>query len=855
MLVAVATLAHALPANAAITSNVTTISGDVTRSGWDSGEPGLSPAFVGSGAFGQVFSTAVQGQVYAQPLVVNGIVIVVTEHDMAYGIDAAGGAVRWQRSLGTPEPNTNFPGGFEDITPEVGITSTPVVDTASNVVYTTVHTWDGVNHSSGQWFLHALDVGTGTEKAGWPVQLGGVAGNDSTSTFDPTLQNQRPGLLLLGGFVYSAFASYGDFGAYKGWIIGVSESTQAQTLWTSETSPGLNGGIWMSGSGLMSDGPGRIFIATGNGDVPPPGPASTPSGTLGNSVVRLTQNADGSLVAADRFSPNNAAALNAQDLDLGSGGPIALPDSMGVAGHPHLTVLGSKEGRVYLLDRDNLGGEAPPSGTDAAVAETGPGSGVFAHAAVWPGDGGWIYLTTGYLTAYQIGSGGGTFSLNPVASGGPGYRAVSPLVTSNGTTNGSALVWALTQPLDGSPGAELRAYAAVPQNGAMPVVFRAPIGTATKFSVPVASNGRVYAGTLDGHLVAFGAKAWQVAAAPYGGDGSSLTEVSATGPSDVWAAGSYTLSGVRQYMVEHFDGTAWTILPTPGAGVSSIAGGIAAVSPTDVWVVGSYNDSGGVSSPLAEHWNGTAWQTILPPRAGARAQLNGVVAVSSSDVWAVGTWWDSAGNARTLTDHWNGTAWSYVGSPFGGNTSVLNDVSATASNDVWAVGAWYDASGNARNLTEHWDGTQWTLVAGPYGGAQSVLNATAMISSGDAWALGTWYDAGHNARPMADHWDGTAWTVTALPIGGVSSVINGIAAAASADVWAVGTYTDASAVEHPFTEHWNGFGWRVVVPPTGGIASELNAAVAVSGSDCRMVGTWFAAASTPRSLVEQFEPA
>ncbi len=841
----------------AASGDQTTISNDVGRTGWDANEPNLSPAMVGSGAFGQVFSTAVQGEVYAQPLVVGNTVIVATEHDMVYGIDYQSGAITWQQSVGRPEPNTNFPGGFDDIEPEIGVTATPVVDPATNTVYVTAHTWDGSSHSSDQWFLHALDVSTGTERTGWPVQYTGTAANDPASTFDPVMQNARPGLLLLNGWVYAGFASYGDATPYKGWVIGISTSSGLETRWTSEVSPGAEGGIWMSGAGLMSDGAGRIFVATGNGDVPPPGPASTPSGTLGNSVLRLTQNADGSLTVADRFSPVNAASLNANDLDVGSGGPIALPDSFGVPGHPHLTLMGGKEGRVYLLDRDNLGGEATgPTGTDAAVAEYAPiGAGIYSHAAVWPGDGGFVYLTVGRLTAFQISTSNGATSLNAVGADAPGYAAVSPLVTSNGTTNGSAVVWALTQPLDGSPNAELRAYGAVPQGGALPILFRAPIGTATKFSVPVASRGRVFCGTFDGHLVAFGPKAWQVPPAPYGGTGSGLNAASAVNGSDVWAAGSYTLNGTQQWMAEHRDGSAWTILRTPTAGASSSAAGVKAISGTDVWVVGGYVDAAGTTAPLAEHWNGSVWQTFLPPRGGARSTLSAVSATASNDVWAVGTWWDSAGTSRTFTEHWDGTGWTYVPSPSGGAASVLSGVAAVASNDVWTVGTWYDSAHNARSLTEHWDGSAWTLVQAPFGGAQSGLNGVTAVATGDVWAVGTWYDTAGNARPMTEHWDGSAWTIVSSPIGGATSVLNGVAAASSRDVWAVGTWFDSSGGRHSLAEHWNGVAWRIVVPPTGGVGSVLNAVATVSASDLRAVGTWYDSAANPRSLVEEFEPA
>ena len=481
-------------------ADVLTIDNHLTRDGWDPNEPALSPSTIGNGSFGRLFSTPIAGEVYAQPVVVGSTVIVATEHDMVYGIDAITGVIQWSQTVGTPEP----PGAIANnvflfLNPEIGVTSTPVVDIATNTLYVMARTWDGANASSGQSMLHALNVSTGAERTGSPVQIAGTARNDPSSVFNAPWELQRTGLTLLNGWVYAGFGSFGDRGPYKGWIVGVSTTTGAQTLWTDATgASSIGGGIWQSGSGLMSDGSGRLFVATGNGPAPD-----------GDSVLRLNQQPDGTVAVADRFTPFDQDVLAARDLDLGSGGPVALPDSMGIAGHPHLLVVGGKQGITYLLDRDNLGGLAQgPNGADASVAQSPLNGGVFGHAAVWPGEGGYFYMSQrGWLQAWRITTPAGTPTIGIVGNGKCCYRAMSPVVTSNGSTAGSALVWAIAaNPSTGD--AELQAYAAVApgqsSTSALPLLFRSPLGNATKFSLPTFNNGRAYVGTYDGHLVGFG---------------------------------------------------------------------------------------------------------------------------------------------------------------------------------------------------------------------------------------------------------------------------------------------------------------------------------------------------------------
>jgi HYDIN/CFA65/VesB-like, Ig-like domain/Bacterial lectin/Abnormal spindle-like microcephaly-assoc'd, ASPM-SPD-2-Hydin/PQQ-like domain len=492
-------------------ADVATASADNLRTGWDSHESGLNPAAVQSSDFGQIFSTQLDGQIYAQPLSVGGTLIVTTETDHVYGLDPASGVVKWSRDLGPSWPSSAIDCG--DLAPEVGSTSTPVYDTVTGDVYLTTKVNDGTDAQHPHWYMHALDPATGAEKPNWPVAIAGAPSNDPTMPFDPYRQMQRPGLLLLDGVVYAGFGSHCDFGPYRGYVVGVSTTTAAVTaMWASETgSSNEGGGIWQAGGGLVSDGSGRIFAATGNGISPPVGPGSSPPGTLAESVIRLQVNRDNSLSTADFFSPANAPTLDQNDTDLASGGPAALPAGFGTVGHPHLMVQQGKDGRVFLLDRDALGGRGQgQGGTDAVVGVTGPFQGQWGHPAVWGGDGGYVYLVGngGPLRALKYGvTGAGVPALSPAGTSKDTfpYTSGSPIVTSDGTSLGSAVVWTVWSSGPSGGSAQLRAYDAEPDaSGSLPLLWSAPIGTASKFTVPATDGNRVYVGTRDGKVLAFG---------------------------------------------------------------------------------------------------------------------------------------------------------------------------------------------------------------------------------------------------------------------------------------------------------------------------------------------------------------
>jgi Ricin-type beta-trefoil lectin domain/PQQ-like domain/Abnormal spindle-like microcephaly-assoc'd, ASPM-SPD-2-Hydin len=489
------------------------------RPNWDANEPGLTLSAVGQPDFGQLWATTLPrpagedavsfpNQMYAQPIVADGHVIVATEDDQVNALDPATGAVQWTRRLGPGWAPTVSCG---DLTPHVGITSTPVYQPATKTIYLITKTDNGPDADHPVMRMHALDVATGAERAGWPIRIAGRSTNGG-QLFNPRTANQRVGLLLMGGAVYFATASHCDQGPYVGYVGRVTTtSTPTLTLWSSESNGSSSeAGIWQSGAGLVSDGPGRIFLATGNGVSPPPGPGNSPPGTLAESVVRLAVAADGTMSAKDFFSPANNQQLDGTDADLGSGGPVPLPDGWGSAAHPHLITITGKDGVVRLLDRDNLGGMGQgPGGTDDVVSALNL-KGVWGRPAIYDAPSGhYLYLLPSQspLEALQVAPdahGNPTLSVAGASVDSYGYTSGSPIVTSDGSQPG-AVVWVVTVSGSSGSSAMVRAFPAVPPvGGNWRPVASFPLGTAAKFVQPATDGGRLFVGTRDGRVLAFG---------------------------------------------------------------------------------------------------------------------------------------------------------------------------------------------------------------------------------------------------------------------------------------------------------------------------------------------------------------
>jgi len=503
--------------------NVTTYHNDIGRTGQNLNETTLNLSNVNANQFGKLFSQTVDGLVYAQPLYLSGItvngathnvVFVATEHDSVYAFDAdSNGGVNsgplWKASMltsahGAASGATTVSSNIvsTDITPEVGITGTPVIDPATGTLYVVSKTME---NSVAVQRLHALDVTTGAEKFGGPVVITATVagtGNGSVSgslTFDPLWENQRPGLLLLNGIVYVGFAAHGDNGPWHGWIIGYNAGTLVRTGAYCASPNGTGSGFWMSGAGLAADqlDPvnkpfGRMFLATGNGDYNATKPY-TNSMDYGDSHLNLDLT-NGVPTITDEFTTNQQASLNSQDGDVGSGGLIVLPTQSGT--NPHLAVQAGKGGSLYLINRDNMGGYNTT--TDQVLQEQAymvGNVGVWSTPAYWNGN---VYYwgRFDYLKSFPLVN--GLLSTTPTKSANQyGYPGATPSISANGSTQG--IVWSIDAENYGNPGpAILEAHDA--SNVATTLYSsttnsaRDTAGTAVKFTVPTIANGKVYVG-------------------------------------------------------------------------------------------------------------------------------------------------------------------------------------------------------------------------------------------------------------------------------------------------------------------------------------------------------------------------
>lgn len=551
--------AGALAASQATPANDGTASLNNLRTGWDRHEPGLSPSVVQGSSFGEVFSTAVEGQVYAQPLVIGSTVIVATEKNWVYALNASTGAVKWSKQLGTPYRIPNC----SDLVPYIGVTSAPVYDRSTGTVYAMAQVVSGTYVA---WRLYGLNAATGavTFRRG----IYGSPSNDPSISINTRQQGQRAGLLLLNGWVYASFASHCDHQPWAGYVAAVDLADKAKsTLWTDESGVTYDkAGIWQGGGGLMSDGSGRIIVTSGNGISPAPGPGSAPPGQLAESVIRLAPQANGTLAAKDFFSPADAPTLDAEDLDYGSAGPVGLP--VGTTVYPHIMVQGGKIGSIFLLNRDNLGGrEQGPGGTDDDLYQSQAYGGLWGHQAVFeasasllpPGSSGlsdYVYSLgrNDYLRAFQLGTDStGRPALTDAANSTYtfGFSSGSPVVTSNGANPSSAVVWVVDSSGSAGTGASLVAFDAVPQPAQgggleMQQIAAEPIGTASKFTIAATGNGMVYVGTRDGRVLGFGvtaAAALRRGATP--AFGSAAVGSATTRTATATATRTVTVTGLR----------------------------------------------------------------------------------------------------------------------------------------------------------------------------------------------------------------------------------------------------------------------------------------------------------------------
>jgi hypothetical protein len=352
---------------------VLTYHDDNTREGQNTQETVLTPTNVTSSTFGKVGFYSADGKVDAEPLYLPGVMIggashnvlyVVTEHDSAYAFDADSGTVLWHVStLGTGE-TTSDDRGCGQVTPEIGMTSTPVIDPKAGA-HGTVYMVAASKDSSGNYHqrLHALDLTTGAEQTGSPVTIQatypsmGPESSNGQVVFDPKQYNERAGLLLLNAVVYLGWSSHCDYEPYTGWLMGYNESSLAQTSVLNLTPNGSEGSIWQSGAGLAADSSGNIYFLDANGSFGTTLNASgqPANGDYGNAFMKVSTTGN-KLAAADYFTMSNTVAESNADEDLGSGGAMLLPDETDASGTVrHLAVGAGKDANIYVVDRDNMG--------------------------------------------------------------------------------------------------------------------------------------------------------------------------------------------------------------------------------------------------------------------------------------------------------------------------------------------------------------------------------------------------------------------------------------------------------------------------------------------------------------------
>ena len=492
------------------TVSVLTQHNDLNRSGANPKETILTTSNVNANTFGMKFALQIDGFVYAQPLYVpdvtipaqgmHNILYVATAHDSVYAFDADSGKLYWQISLGTPVPSSLIPTQVIQI--EVGIISTPAIDPVSGTLYVVPKTYE-----NGQqiYRLHALDITTGKEKSGSPVEIAascpGTSPDSSSGgivTFAAAMQLQRAAVTLVNGIVYLAFGSHEDIAPFHGWVLGYDASTLLKVQVFNTTPNSDMGAIWMGGQGLVADSSNNLYLITANSNES----WENLSDDYGESFLKLVPNGN-SLTATDYFKPYSYDWMNANDVDLGAGGAFAIPGTSYIVG-------GGKQGLIYVVDTTNMGG-LNTSGDQVVqefLAEQGLwGSPAFFNNTMY------VWGIQEPLQAFQFS--GGLFNTSPSSqsaySSPPGVTAGSVSVSSNGTEPGTAIVWATTpasDPFSTTVGGELYAFDATNLANQLWSSTQNPsrdsYGNYAKFVAPTIANGKVYVATDSGQIAVYG---------------------------------------------------------------------------------------------------------------------------------------------------------------------------------------------------------------------------------------------------------------------------------------------------------------------------------------------------------------
>jgi len=496
-------------------TNVTTYHNDNARGGQNLSETILTLSNVISSGFGKLFVIAVDGKVDAQPLYlakltipnqgIHNVLYVATEHDSVYGFDADTGTLLWQVSMLAAGEATSDDHGCDQVTPEIGVTATPVIDPKAGphgTIYVAAMSKDG----SGNYHqrLHALDVTTGAEEFGGPqnIQASFPGTGDNSSggivTFAPGQYAERAGLLLLSGAVYTAWTSHCDIRPYTGWIMGFDQSTLAQVSVLNVTPNGSEGSVWMSGAGLAADSSGNIFLLDANGTFDSALDANgfPGQGDFGNAFLKISTG-NRQLSVADYFEMFNQGAENGSDEDLGSGGALVLPDLEDSSNQTrHLAVGAGKDSNIYVVDRDAMG-KFNPSTNNIYQELQGALSGSVLSMPAYFNNTVYYGAAGDNIKAFAISNAQLASTPASQTNNAFGYPGATPSISANGM--GNSILWAA----ENGGAAVLHAYDATNlsrelYNSNQASGGRDQFGAGNKFITPMITNGKVYVGTTNG---------------------------------------------------------------------------------------------------------------------------------------------------------------------------------------------------------------------------------------------------------------------------------------------------------------------------------------------------------------------
>jgi len=503
-----------LTVNPVVTSagtDVTTYHNDIARTGQNTTETVLTQANVNSATFGLLRNLAVDGRVDAEPLylsqlsiagVAHNVVYVMTEHGSAYAFDADTGAQLWKVSLLGSGETPSDDRGCGQVSPEIGVTSTPVIDRkagAHGILYAVAMSKSGSTYFQR---LHALDITTGAELLSGPVTVQATyPGTGANSTggkvvFDPAQYKERAALLLLNGVVYTSWASHCDFSPYTAWIMGYNQTTLAQTSVLDLTPNGNEGSIWQSGGGLAADAQGNIYalIANGTFDTTLDANGFPNKQDYGNAFVKVSTTG-GALRLADYFNMSNTVSESGADADLGSGGAMVLPDgAYGTTGTLNLAVGAGKDGNLYVVNRNNMGKFHSNSNNVYQELQGAVPNGVWGVPAYFNNT---VYYCDVNATLKSFSISNGTLSATPVQTGASfTYPGILPSVSENGTANG--IVWGI----ENTGTAVLHAFKADDltqelYNSNQAASGRDHFGSGNKFITPMIADGKVFAATTN----------------------------------------------------------------------------------------------------------------------------------------------------------------------------------------------------------------------------------------------------------------------------------------------------------------------------------------------------------------------